>query len=61
MDEGEKNAVITAPYVAVYDAILSYEDVRIADNETLTTGADEALCNNVRRLYERRSSLQDSL
>ena len=42
VDEGEKNAVITAPYVAVYDAILSYEDVRIADKETLTTGADEA-------------------
>ena len=42
VDEGEKNAVITAPYVAVYDAILSYEDVRIGDKETLTTGADEA-------------------
>ena len=42
VDEGETNAVITAPYVAVYDAILSYEDVRIADKETLTTGADEA-------------------
>ena len=42
VDEGEKNAIITAPYVAVYDAILSYEDVRIADKETLTTGADEA-------------------
>ena len=42
IDEGEKNAVVTAPYVAVYDAILSYEDVRIADKETLTTGADKA-------------------
>lgn len=42
IDEGETNAVVTAPYVAVYDAILSYEDVRIADKETLTTGADKA-------------------
>jgi len=42
VDEGETGAVVTAPYVAVYDAILSYEDVRIADKETLTTGADDA-------------------
>ena len=42
IDEGETNAVVTAPYVAVYDAILSYEDVRIADKKTLTTGADDA-------------------
>lgn len=42
LDASSDNAVITAPYVAVYDAILSYEDVRIADKETLTTGADKA-------------------
>lgn len=42
VDTNEKNAVVTAPYVAVYDNILSYEDVRIADKKTLTTGADEA-------------------
>ena len=41
-DVSSDNAVITSPYVAVYDAILSYEDVRIADKETLTTGADDA-------------------
>ena len=42
LDASSDNAVITSPYVAVYDAILSYEDVRIADKETLTTGADKA-------------------
>lgn len=42
VDTNEKNAVVTAPYVAVYDNILAYEDVRIADKKTLTTGADEA-------------------
>ena len=42
IDEGETNAVVTSPYVAVYDAILSYEDVRIADKETVTTGGDDA-------------------
>lgn len=41
-DVSSDNAIITSPYVAVYDAILSYEDVRIADKETLTTGADDA-------------------
>lgn len=42
VDTNEKNAVVTAPYVAVYDNILAYEDVRIADKKTLTTGADKA-------------------
>lgn len=42
VDAGETGAVVTAPYVAVYDNILAYEDVRIADKKTLTTGADEA-------------------
>lgn len=42
LDASSDNAVITAPYLAIYDAILSYEDVRIADKETLTTGADKA-------------------
>lgn len=41
-DISSDNAIITAPYLAVYDNILAYEDVRIADKKTLTTGADEA-------------------
>lgn len=38
IDQDEKNAVITSPYVAVYDNILAAEDVRIADKETLFEG-----------------------
>ena len=42
IDQGEKNAVITSPYVAVYDNILAAEDVRIADKGTLFEGGNAA-------------------
>ena len=42
IDQDEKNAVITSPYVAVYDNILAAEDVRIADKETLFEGGNAA-------------------
>ena len=42
IDQGEKNAVIISPYVAVYDNILAAEDVRIADKGTLFEGGNAA-------------------
>ena len=42
IDQDEKNAVVTSPYVAVYDNILAAEDVRIADKETLFEGGNAA-------------------
>ena len=41
VDKDETGAVVTSPYVSIYDDILDASDVRIADDATLTEwGAD---------------------
>ena len=36
VDKDETGAVVTSPYVSIYDDILDASDVRIADDATLT-------------------------